>query len=79
MCVAGSCQHKSESPVKFTSKSCKVKKTAGFSKYTVQGGDNEIVPVDMSKLTKDDSTDDSGDDAYNGSSSAANSTATAGK
>ena len=75
VCTAGSCQHKSEAPVKFTSKSCKVKKTAGFSKYTVQGGDNDIVPVDLSNLTKDDSDDDS----YDGSSSAANSTATAGK
>ena len=56
--------------MKFTGKSCKVQKTVGFSKFTVQGGANEIVPIDLSKLTMSD--DDS-------SSAAANATATAGK
>ena len=56
--------------MKFTGKSCKVQKTVGFSKTTVQGGANEIVPIDLSQLTMSD--DDS-------SSAAANATATAGK
>ncbi len=68
---AGSCQHKSESAVKFTGKSCKIQKEVGFSKNTVQGGANEIVPIDLSKLTM--TTDD------DSSSAAANATATAGK
>ena len=68
--TAGNCKHKSESAVKFTGKSCKVQKTVGFSKFTIQGGANEIVPIDLSKLIMSD--DDS-------SSAAANATATAGK
>ncbi|DBA78609.1 TPA: hypothetical protein ACH3X1_008538 [Trebouxia sp. C0004] len=52
--LAGSCQHKSESAVKFTGKSCKIQKKVGFSKNTVQGGANEIVPIDFSKLTMTD-------------------------
>ena len=70
VCITGSCQQKSESAVMFTGKSCKVQKTVGFSKNTVQGGANEIVPIDLSKLTM--TNDDS-------SSAAANATATAGK
>ena len=66
---AGSCQHKYESAVKFTGKSCMVQKTVGLTKYEVQGGDIDIVPLDLSKLTTPD--DDS--------SATANSTATAGK
>ena len=53
----------------FTGKSCSVQKTVGFTKYEVQGGDTEIVPLDLSKLTQSD--DDS--------TATANSTATAGK
>ena len=56
--------------MKFVGKSCKVQKTVGFSKNTVQGGANEIVPIALSQLTM------SGDDS---SSAAANATATAGK
>ncbi|KAL3162642.1 hypothetical protein ABBQ38_008687 [Trebouxia sp. C0009 RCD-2024] len=64
----GSCAHKSESAVEFKGKECKVEKTIGFSKSTIQGGDNKITDLDLSKLTM------FGDD-----SSSANSTATAGK
>lgn len=66
--TAGSCAHKSESAVEFKGKECKVEKTIGFSKSTIQGGDNKITDLDLSKLTM------FGDD-----SSSANSTATAGK
>ena len=47
-----------------------MKKTVGFSKSSVQGGANETVPLDFSKLTMSGSDD---------SSASANATATAGK
>lgn len=68
--VSGSCAHKSETAVEFDGKVCKVKKTVGFSKSSIQGGANKVVPLDFSKLTMSDSDD---------SSATANATATAGK
>lgn len=64
----GSCSHKSESAVEFKGKQCKVEKTIGFSKSTSQGGDNKLIPLDLSKLTMSNNDD-----------SSASSTATAGK
>lgn len=66
--LAGSCAHKSESAVEFKGKQCKVEKTIGFSKSTSQGGDNKLIPLDLSKLTMSNNDD-----------SSASSTATAGK